>query len=365
MIYIYRFKLALKVLKISNIYVTYFQRIVYFPNGGFSLVVKLLPGSSFFDFEKSKKFLSVSLKFDNVTMDLLSSNKVKISFFNNVSQELIPFDNKFFLDVVNSKFSVKVGQDKSGLDVYFPLISDVGSTVSIIAGTPGSGKSSLIKNIVTNLINSNSIIIWFDPKGGFDAIQFSDRVQVFSDNRNYSLYLKELTKLQSIIDYRNNMLARGLSLENSLPILLIVDEWALIANIGDNSYKKDFEVILRSIVATCRTANVSVILSTQRPTKDSIDVTTRELATQRICLSIEDKFANEAILGVSPDVFSAISLPKGHFIFKINGKFEYVIGYENYASFSLMCKKYSDLNKSLENAFDIDEFLNHIRSFSL
>jgi hypothetical protein len=68
---------------------------------------------------------------------------------------------------------------------------------------------------------------------------------------------------------------------------------------GTKQLQSQIQVELRKLCATSRSANMSIILATQRPTKDNIDVTTRELSNNRIAFSVGDIHASEAILGVS------------------------------------------------------------------
>ena len=68
---------------------------------------------------------------------------------------------------------VKIGKDEMGQDLLLELFSGSGGKVTLIGGNPGKGKSSLIKLLLTGLVNSNYSIIWFDAKSGADANPFN------------------------------------------------------------------------------------------------------------------------------------------------------------------------------------------------
>ena len=268
--------------------------------GGFSIHLRLRTG---IDLEELRKFegrLAVALRRDQVEITQVSSNTVLLTATRKLSKVLPKKAN----DIENGLLphrtnTVAIGVNNQGKEVELEIFGSDGGRTSLVGGNPNQGKSSLLKVIASALSHTSTAIIWFDPKFGADARVFNNRVEVFDNPNNPDEYLQALQDLQRIAQERNHFLGQGLSIDALPRVLLIVDEWAVLAGLGPKAFQTEFGQTLRKLVATSRSANISIVLATQRPTKENIDVTTRELSANRIAFQVGDIYASEAILGVS------------------------------------------------------------------
>jgi DNA segregation ATPase FtsK/SpoIIIE-like protein len=221
--------------------------------------------------------------------------------------------------------SVAIGVNSSGERESLELFSDEGARTTLIGGIPGQGKSTLIRLIVGDLADTSTAICWFDAKNGADAKPFSSRVDVYSDLEHPEEFLGAILKLKAIAQERNRFLGLGLSLDMLPKVLFILDEWAILSSLGSKTLQNEMNLEVRKLVATARSANVAVILATQRPTKDNIDVTTRELSTNRICFKVGDIHGSEAVLGQSGAESTINPLKTGRCLFWRSGELKRMI----------------------------------------
>ena len=236
-----------------------------------------------------------------------------------------------------------------GQDLLLELFSGSGGKVTLIGGNPGKGKSSLIKLLLTGLVNSNYSIIWFDAKSGADANPFKERVEVVDDPENPELYLGSLLKLQEIARARNKFRGAELEIHTLRRVVLFVDEWAVLANMGTKQLQNQIQLELRKLCATSRSANMSIVLATQRPTKDNIDVTTRELSNNRIAFSVGDIHASEAILGVSGAEQTLNPMYPGQAVIWTDGDLKKFVSFEVPSNLKSRCLESRGLKTSIDD----------------
>lgn len=245
--------------------------------------------------------------------------------------------------------SVAIGIDDSGYEAHLNLFSADGGKVTLIGGNPGKGKSSLIKLLLAGLLDSNYSIIWFDAKSGADARPFRDRVEIVDDPSNPDIYLSKLLELQEIARDRNRFRGEELNISMLKRVVLFVDEWAVLAGMGSKNLQSQIQMELRKLAATSRSANMALVLATQRPTKDNIDVTTRELSNNRIAFSVGDIHASEAILGVSGAEPAVNPLDPGQAIMWQNGDLRKMILYEVPRDLKQRCENHRGLRTTVTN----------------
>lgn len=243
--------------------------------------------------------------------------------------------------------NVAIGVDDRGYQTNLELFGSDGGKVTLIGGNPGKGKSSLIKLLLTGLVDSNYSIVWFDAKSGADARPFKDRVEIVDDPSNPEIYLSKLLELQEIARDRNRFRGEELDIAPLKRVVLFVDEWAVLAGMGSKNLQSQIQMELRKLAATSRSANMSLVLATQRPTKDNIDVTTRELSNNRIAFSVGDIHASEAILGVSGAEPSVNPLSPGQAIFWQNGELRKVVLYRVPADLKNRCEEHKGMRMTV------------------
>ena len=290
---------ALKLVDCDFAFVSLFHRVVVTPGGGYTVTLRIKPGSDVEKLFDKKGNLSSALNADEIELRRVAPRLVeliarpvmpsKLPDFQIVkSQEIIP---------PRTPFQVPLGIDADGLVSYLPLFDDAGGSVSLIAGNPGSGKSSALKIIVASLIQTSTGIVWFDPKGGADASEFANRVEVIPNSIDSKTVEEKLRQINRIIMRRATAMANGYDINGVSPIVILIDEWASLGVDGVKKERERVEEQLRRLAATGRASRVSLILATQRPTATTIDVATRGLATTRLVFAVGDVHASIAALG--------------------------------------------------------------------
>lgn len=211
---------------------------------------------------------------------------------------------------------ILVGKDRTGAIQSCDLAD--GEPHMLIAGQSGSGKSTALRSIITNLIlESNCKLHLVDLKSGaeFQVFAKSDKVITFSRyeseaerviqdlineiDRRYDLFyeydvkdIKEYNKLKNhnIIDYE----------------VLIIDEFADLS-------KKSVLNMLSEFGRKARACGLHLILSTQRPDSKVLTGDIKANVTNVIGLATKDRVNSQIIID-SPGLEKLRG--KGHAIFK-------------------------------------------------
>ena len=173
----------------------------------------------------------------------------------------------------------------------------------LLGGIPGSGKSNAIRVLLAGLSQSRDVALWgIDPKQAELVLwrtRFSRLVLGHDEVETTAL----LENLLAIIHRRAQYLATtgGATLLPSArhpAIVLVVDEWAEVGATGSAKDRQRIDGLLRRVVSLGRAVGVTAVLATQRPTSDTIDVTTRSMLAHRFALRVGDRYQADAILGV-------------------------------------------------------------------
>lgn len=343
-------------LKLEGISIPIFQRIQKTPNKGYSILLKFHLGMSPTRFLKKREFIAVGLKASDIEIERIKSNIYRLKVRKgslSVLPENITAVEKHFLP--RRTRSVPLGIDLDGYEVELPLFTDDGGTVSLIGGNPGQGKTSALKVIVSGLVDSDTSIFWFDPKNGADANPYRSRVNVVSSPLDPQPYIDTLASINRSIANRNAIVGKGGNIKMFPPIIVMVDEWAVLGSLGTKSQQQEFTQQLRRLVSTGRSTNISVVLSTQRPTSVSIDVATRELSGNRIAFLVGDEYASEAILGIKGAENQVNPLRKGQAIAWINGAVSRISLFRIPENLIVKCEEYCGLKTSEQDLFQLEQ----------
>lgn len=343
----------------ANIQIVTFQKVRKLSNRGFSLKLKLLPGIDFKTLEKNSGKFAVALKRENVSFKKLGRNFVLLVADNGfpIQKPYYPSEFKSTLVPV-SRSSFPIGVDLYGNETSLPIFSEVGGSTTLIGGNPGFGKSSLIKIIFLGLSETNTALFWLDAKYGADANQFRARSEVLDNPKNPQAFLDFIVKLNQLVDERNNFRGMGKDISLLRKVVVFIDEWAVLANSGNKQLQTDFAKELKGLISVSRTAFVSVVLATQRPTKENVDTTSKELANIRIAFQVMDKYASEAILGIPGAEQGTTELPRGVCLMLEGVNLKKVSIYEVPNNIKQVINEYSGLKIS------IDELLEENRIFA-
>lgn len=193
---------------------------------------------------------------------------------------------------------VPIGVDDTGAPVRLPIL---GSSL-LVAGNPGTGKSVCLRGILAGLAEQrHTALIGIDPKH-VELSPWSPRLSRLVVGNEAGPTIDLLQELVDLVQSRARQLAStGDILAPIGPdfpaIVLIVDEWAELAQDGAKTARQTAADLLRRFVSLGRAVGCSAILCTQKPTADTIDTGTRALLARRIAFRCGDKWQAEAILG--------------------------------------------------------------------
>ena len=195
----------------------------------------------------------------------------------------------------------------------------------LIAGETGSGKSTILREIITFIIlmRKNIKLHLIDLKGGIEFKMFEPYAENFTNNkedakkllmqiegkvnkRNKLFYDNDCT---DIYEYNNKFKNKQLSHE-----IVAIDEFSVLRN----EKKKNGSVeMIEQLAATARSSGIHLIISTQRP---SADIITGLLKANIPCtLGLTTRNSLNSRIIIDEDGLEKLD-GKGRGIMKINGK---------------------------------------------
>lgn len=270
------------------------------PSGGFAVTLRLAPGATVASVTAAADRLAVALGVDCVEVRRTAPRRVRLT-----AQQPLPLTLPRYpepsapgLVPAGTPCAVPLGLDRDGYPAELVLFDDAGGTVTLLAGSPGTGKSSALRLLVAGLMHTRTSVLWLDPKGGADAARFAARVEAVGDASQAAVALGYLRAVNALAARRAMALAAGDDLRQCRRLVVIVDEWATLGADGTKQDRAEVETELRRLAATGRASHIALVLATQRPTATSIDVTTRSLAGARLAFAVGDVHASTAALGV-------------------------------------------------------------------
>jgi DNA segregation ATPase FtsK/SpoIIIE, S-DNA-T family len=230
-------------------------------------------------------------------LDVSKSSRPILDLFRMKHQ--IPFDNNL---------NCYIGQSLIGKPVWLDIAS---APHVLIAGTTGSGKSTIIHSIIANLLMKGDVGIYlFDPKEiELAAYIDCDRVLLSTEYKDITmLFEMALTEMN-----RRYAEIKDGKLEHPY-LVLIVDEFA---DILSQDVDRRFYNALQLLAQKSRAANIHIILATQRPSVNVLDGSIKANFPTRIACRVASGHDSRVIL----DELGAERLfGKGDAILKENGR---------------------------------------------
>ncbi|MEH7401598.1 FtsK/SpoIIIE domain-containing protein [Gottfriedia acidiceleris] len=178
---------------------------------------------------------------------------------------------------------IYVGRDSNGKIISYDMVEE---PHLLIAGEPGSGKSVLLRSILTTLIFNKSPeelkMYLFDLKNS-EFFIFKRLPHVVENTRDIDKIKLIFPKLVKEAKDRGDLLEKhGVAHINKLPkehrppfIIICIDEFSLLDD-------KKALTSIQNIAAIGRALGMFVILSTQRPDKETVNGRIKALLTVRI-----------------------------------------------------------------------------------
>jgi len=230
--------------------------------------------------------------------------------------------------------SVPIGISRNGRDIiYFGMGDKLGNYHAFITGVTGSGKTTLINNIIVGIAKkytSKEIQLYLmDYKDGVEFQAFKNHPnckKIFLDNEDTEsaiLLLEEFRnevkkraklfreqEVSSIAEYNKR------NTQNPLPrIVLIIDEVHKLF-VGSYDYVERFSSILKPLLRQGRSYGVHIIFATQSLAGTRIDREIMGQITLRVSFKLTDPIDSEAIFTYGNT--EAINLEKYEMIYNSN-----------------------------------------------
>ncbi len=225
--------------------------------------IALLPGGRINDVKRYVDELCLALKTAIASLSVIAERgvlRLEIVKTNRTTLDLFKYGAS--VPPNPSKMSCLIGQTLYGQ----PLWLDIADAPHVlIAGTTGSGKSTVIHSIVANLLGKSDVqVLLLDPKG----IEFGTYDGLSNTTVSYD-YSTSILLLRLLYGEMNARYERLKNNDRDFPyIALIVDEFA---DLISQDYSKEFYTILRNLAQKSRAAGIHIVLSTQRPSVDIVD----------------------------------------------------------------------------------------------
>lgn len=151
-------------------------------------------------------------------------------------------------------------------DMYEDMLHQ---THLLIAGTTGSGKSTVVNGIIMNALAHSPEdyrLVLIDPKR-VELVEYKNLPHTMMYASEPDEMVKALERIMKGIDLRYAMMAQaGMKKWQGSKVLIIIDEMADLLTTQKNKVKP----LLQRIAQIGRAANVMLIGCTQRPTSDVI-----------------------------------------------------------------------------------------------
>ena len=276
---------------------------------GYNLKYKLPVGMTLSDFKAKKENIEtaiegeVELYADGRTLEIQAATEKIMNEYS--------FDKKIINDIKGKKLGVSLGYTRKG---YLTVdIAELGSHI-IVGGVTGSGKSVLIRQIITPIMLSyepNYVDFkLIDLKGGLELSLFENSPFLESEKSiktTHEEVLNLIIQLQSEMEYRYNVMRQeGVSKFAELPtnsmkyIFVIFDEYAEISPSQlkgkEEKIAKKIQGKLGKLFRQGRAAGIHFLICTQRPDAKVIDGQIRSNAQIKVAMNVASKVDSRIII---------------------------------------------------------------------
>lgn len=215
---------------------------------------------------------------------------VRLEFVSPRKEPLMLMDYFSNEDVPTGDLVCLLGQTVDGKKMWMDLAQN---PHMIVAGTTGSGKTSLLHNLIANLKNYNDCVLCLvDPK----KIEFSPYDGRLRNTKVFYTYdetLGIMDTLLAVMEKRYTMMRDGCVPEQFPYIVMIVDEFAdLIMQDREDLF---FHKLCR-LAQKSRAARICIVLGTQRPSVNIINGAIKANFPARIACRVASHVDSKVVL---------------------------------------------------------------------
>lgn len=263
--------------------------------------IKLTPGTKVRDLENNYREIALGLKSKtNPIIDPIPEKgivRIKVAHRN---ADLLPF-----LELYN-KTSKPEGCLQFLLgetDIGEPLWVDMAKNPHmLIAGTTGSGKSTILHIIIANALLRKDVKLYLiDPKQGVEFARYKDKAKIIT---TYDDSLNKLELLHKEMENRYEIMSKfGYTsieqMRNQVKIMVIIDEVSdliLMDSAKKNINKGKLEELLVSLAQKARAAGIYLVAATQRPSVDVLTGILKANFPARIACKVSSRTDSSVIL---------------------------------------------------------------------
>jgi len=230
--------------------------------------LKLTTGGKLKEIEKHLSEIGLSLKsYSKPNMTILSDQGIiQIECLKSKLSKNSLFESLYKSPKPDYKLPCLLGESLTGEKIWMDIVSN---PHMIVAGSTGSGKSTILHSIIGNLLFQNNVHLFLiDPKN----IEFHPYTNSMSHKMNiYHDYKDACSVLQYLVghmEFRYEVMRSSNTVFDFPYMVLIIDEFAdLIAQDTENKLYP----LLAKLAQKSRAAGIHMIISTQRPSVDVIN----------------------------------------------------------------------------------------------
>jgi len=303
--------------------------------------VKLEPGTTYSKITRLSDEISLAFGATGITF---GKEGQLVTVSTNKAQSQSP-GLDFLLNAERESLAALIGVDTNGQIITTDLF---GKTHMIVGGGSGSGKTTLLYSLLLGLALANSPadleMIIIDGKSDLVAFRKLPHL-VMEICFDYDI-------VNPVIDFVTNEMERRRRTKiasgqaDFKPLLFLIEEIdTVLQSQGKNMH---FKEKLTHLSRQARSVNILLILTSQNPTKKTIDSNININYLSRLCLLVESMTESQVILGQGNTQGSQLN-GAGDLWFKNNGKLTrgkgfYITEKEVYQKVSILADKYKSLH---------------------
>jgi S-DNA-T family DNA segregation ATPase FtsK/SpoIIIE len=258
--------------------------------------LKLNPSAKVKDVQKYSDEISLALKTPcKPSVKVLhSEGVVRLEFATPRLAPLKLFDYFTNYGIPKGEINCLLGQTVDGKEMWMDLATN---PHMIVSGTTGSGKSTLIHNIIANLLNYNNVDLYLSDPKRIEFIEYSNRIKSIDVRFSYDETLALINNALELMEFRYELIRRGnIKITDFKPMVIIIDEFADLIMQDKNDA---FYTSLCRLAQKCRAARIHIILATQRPSVNIINGTIKANFPARIACRVASHVDSKVILDAS------------------------------------------------------------------